>query len=226
MKKVILVFSLILFLILSYNLYRVFGGGRKSCFSDEMTDDCYFLKDKFNVYYKVVEGKGSPMPSVIMVKGVDTETFEVLGRYFGKDEKFVYGCFDWSDVNGRTQIKCRKVENVDLESFESINDYYVRDKNNVYYLKNEDKIGVIENADSSSFQVLDKSLAKDENNFYHKGKNIDHHLDISSIEIIDSYAIRDKNYCYFYSKDTQRYEIDSMYKCNKEKEFPTGVISL
>lgn len=215
MKKIILIFGFVIFLIFSYNLYRVFGGGKKSCFSDDMTDDCYFRKNKFNVYYKITLGKGQSSSGETIIKGADLESFKVLNDYYAMDKNNVYGCFAWyGDTGGfTTKVECRKLKEIDLKTFKSLSLDYAMDKNNVYYL-NEVKngISIIKDADNKTFEIINKNLTKDKNSIYYKGEALNG-VDVDSFEVINYYAAKDKNNCYrHYNDDFSKIDIS---KCKK-----------
>jgi hypothetical protein len=99
-----------------------------------------YARDKNNVYHYILT-IGKPR----ILKGVDLETFQVLGFSFAKDARKVYHEAD-------------RIPSADPASFEHLGGLFSRDRTRVFYANR-----TIAGADRDSFEVLDmnKHFARD-----------------------------------------------------------------
>ncbi len=107
--------------------------------------DIAYAKDKKNVY----GWNGKP------VRGVDPKKFQMIGKTYGKDAKYVYNIL----------AGIEKVEGANPKTFQDIKHTYGKDNRKVYYNGRE-----IEGADLETFEVLKNfGDAKDKNHKYAMG---------------------------------------------------------
>lgn len=134
--------------------------------------DCYYAKDKHNVYY-------SNRP----IKDADISTITCLWPTTAKDKNSVYE-------------KGLLKPNLDANSFKYFNAYYAKDKNNVYadyyYAEWYRKIP---NADTVTFQALNEEYAQDKYNLYCESHVVPF-VDRDTFEVIGRVKAKDKNYIY------------------------------
>jgi hypothetical protein len=104
-----------------------------------------YARDRSNVYHYILT-IGKPK----IVKGVDLESFQVLGFSFAKDARQVYH-------------EGAKIPSADPKTFELLGGFYSRDRKRIFYA-NRAMIG----ADRDSFEVVDvtQHYAKDRLSFY------------------------------------------------------------
>ena len=91
--------------------------------SFELLDDHDFGKDNYNVYYL---SHSQPFA----IKGIDVESFEILGRSYLRDKNHIYNTHQYESIE--------KLELVDAASFEATNydattNSDAKDKNHYYY---------------------------------------------------------------------------------------------
>jgi len=167
-----------------------------------------FARDKDYLYW---EGK--------RFKGVDPNTFAILGRGFIKDKDSVY--FKWEKLEGshgetfeflwsgfardknfvyRNNPEVEIFDGVDPATFEKIDDVYLKDKNAIYYRQEK-----IEGSDPATFEFLQgytgkdmgKAYAKDKSGVYYLGKKIEG-ADPITFEFLPNAWSKDKNAVYGY----------------------------
>lgn len=97
-----------------------------------------FARDRERVFHYVLT-IGKPN----LLRGVDVESFEVLGHGYARDKNYAY--YEWTRVKG-----------ADANSFGVLNSYFARDRRKVFYLNR-----VHPCADVESFGVFCPSRGKD-----------------------------------------------------------------
>ncbi len=126
-------------------------------------------------------------PRKITYPEIDLNKFEVLEKWYAKDEYYIYhddlgfeiDILDWADVDSFQVLKYGysmdknnmyisdlysnviKIEGVDLETFEILEENFLRDKNSVYYWENK-----VDDVDSETFEVLSYNYSRDKNYVY------------------------------------------------------------
>lgn len=232
MKKKFLLLSLffIFFVIIFFDLYKIFGGGEKFCIDQE----CDYLKNKFNVYYNIELGKGPDsggLKKKYKIPGANPDTFEILEGYYSKDNKNIFSCYFLIPDIFRAIGKCKKLEEADYKSFEVLeDDTFAKDKNNVYCNGNVTKF------DPESFEELSQNYFKSKDEIYYSlntyycendglFKKIDN-VDSETFEIMSffddennyktlcSESAKDKNNFYYYGKKVDNVDTEKLITLN------------
>lgn len=169
-------FTLFLLILLSFSC----GGGMNNYVRPELedltSDSIYWMKlneGQLSGEYFFHKGEvycGEVMYNSYPMKGVDTETFEVLnGTDYARDKNKVFYPLMSICVDGQNWGNCHAVEYVvngaDAASFNSVGDGYGVDKHSVYH-RGEIMLGV----HSDEFENLSQGYARDSNHVYCFGK--------------------------------------------------------
>lgn len=154
----------------------------------ELLGNCY-EKDKNNVYYC----------GEIIVKGADSDTFEVMD-YYAKDENHIY---DDGEVIADADVKT-------FGRLSPVDEYLFKDKNNVYHYDCPGQgyfpcfFKKLENADPGTFETLSKIYAKDNKHIYYLGypdgsgeSGIIKDADPNTFQYLSETYAKDKNNVYY-----------------------------
>jgi hypothetical protein len=193
-KFVVLILAGLALVFLSINLYRIYFGGEKVC----IDGGCKYLKNKFNVYHRVVSYVASEDGSKFYrIPNANPKNFEILENNYSKDGKSVFSChYAGEGVFGRN---CKKINKADVDTFEVLeleDDYFAKDKNNVYCRGN------VTNFDNSSFNIeFGYNYFKDKYNVYFTHSTYScnfekiEDVDINSFEVFNFYKDEEKFFC-------------------------------
>ena len=134
-----------------------------------------YAKDKNSVYYR---GE--------IVRGADTDSIELAGRFYykyAKDKKNVY-------------YKGKLLNGADPNTFQELEGFYVKDKRNIYY---QEKL--MKEVDIDTFEMIKNSdYAKDKKFVYYHGEKVKK-IDKNKLEVLAPNFLRDDKDFYYEGKE-------------------------